>query len=61
VQNSLLKINNLNNNSMKLNTKLLKQFQNSDSILLAVTKYWNAEETKNIEKQLEENYSDIFF
>ena len=31
---------------MNLNKKLISQFQNSDSKLLAVTKYWNLEETK---------------
>ena len=31
---------------MKLNKKLIKQFQNSESKLLAVTKYWDLEETK---------------
>jgi hypothetical protein len=31
---------------MKLNKNLITQFKNSDSKLLAVTKYWNLEETK---------------
>jgi hypothetical protein len=31
---------------MKLNKKLIDQFKNSDSKLLAVTKYWNLEEVK---------------
>jgi len=31
---------------MKLNKNLISQFQNSNSKLLAVTKYWNLEETK---------------
>lgn len=32
---------------MNLNKKLISQFQKSDSKLLAVTKYWDLDETKN--------------
>jgi len=31
---------------MKLNTQLISKFKNSDSKLLAVTKYWDLLETK---------------
>lgn len=33
---------------MRLNKKLISQFQNKNSKLLAVTKYWNLDETKEL-------------
>lgn len=46
---------------MKLNNSLLKQFAKSDSKILAVTKYFNKEETEKVLSDLEENYSDVFY
>lgn len=40
---------------MKLNTQLLQDFSTSDSKLLAVTKYWNLEETNNLISQFGED------
>jgi len=36
---------------MKLNKKLIEEFENSESKLLAVTKYWNLEETNELISQ----------
>ena len=36
---------------MKLNKKLIQEFKNSDSKLLAVTKYWDLEETNELISQ----------
>jgi len=44
---------------MKLNKQLLQEFKNSDSKLLAVTKYWNLEETKNLISQFKEEDNEI--
>jgi hypothetical protein len=44
---------------MKINKELLEQFRNSESKLLAVTKYLEKKDTDNIVNQLEENYSEI--
>ena len=44
---------------MKLNKKLLQEFKNSDSKLLAVTKYWNLEETNELISQFSEEDSEI--
>ena len=44
---------------MKLNKKLLADFKNSESKLLAVTKYWNLEETNEIISQFTEEDSEI--
>ena len=40
---------------MKLNKKIIEEFKKSESKLLAVTKYWNLEETENLISQFEEN------
>lgn len=45
---------------MKLNKELLEQIRSSHWGLLAVTKYWDNEQTQNIFAQLREKYSDIF-
>jgi len=44
---------------MKLNKRLLADFTNSESKLLAVTKYWNIEETNNIISQFTQEQSEI--
>ena len=44
---------------MKLNKKLLEEFKNSESRLLAVTKYLNTEDTLDIITQLENEYPEI--
>jgi hypothetical protein len=44
---------------MQINKKLLEEFRNSDSKILAVTKYLEKDDTDNVIKQLEEEYSDI--
>ena len=44
---------------MKLNKKLIIQFKNSDSKLLAVTKYWNLEETKEFISEFSPEDLDI--
>ena len=44
---------------MKLNKKLIEEFKNSDSKLLAVTKYWNLEETNELISQFWEEDSEI--
>jgi hypothetical protein len=36
---------------MKLNKKLIKEFENSNSKLLAVTKYWDLEKTNELISQ----------
>ncbi|MFK7779683.1 MAG: alanine racemase [Candidatus Gracilibacteria bacterium] len=44
---------------MKLNNELLSQFKNTDSRILAVTKYLEKEDTLEVINELEENYMDI--
>ena len=44
---------------MKLNTQLLEKFKNSESRLLAVTKYLEKEDTLEVIDFLEENYIEI--
>lgn len=44
---------------MELNIDLLEQFRNSDSKLLAVTKYLDKDTTFGVIEQLENEYSDI--
>jgi hypothetical protein len=44
---------------MKLNKKLIEEFKNSESRLLAVTKYWNLEETNELISQFNEKQSEI--
>ena len=44
---------------MKLNKKLIEEFKNSESKLLAVTKYWNLEETNELISQFWEEDSEI--
>ncbi len=44
---------------MKLNKKLLADFKGSESKLLAVTKYWNLEETNDIISQFWEEESEV--
>jgi len=41
---------------MKINENILKEFQNSNSRILAVTKYLNADDTKNLVDFLDTNY-----
>ena len=45
---------------MKLNKILLDQFKNTDSKILAVTKYFDKDTTANILNELENEYADIF-
>jgi len=40
---------------MQLNKKLIEEFENSESKLLAVTKYWNLEETNELISQFPED------
>jgi uncharacterized pyridoxal phosphate-containing UPF0001 family protein len=40
---------------MKLNKKLIEEFKKSESKLLAVTKYWDIEETENLISQFDED------
>jgi hypothetical protein len=44
---------------MELNKKLLEEFRNSESKLLAVTKYLEKKDTLEIVDKLEESYLDI--
>ena len=44
-----------NDLGVKLNKKLIEEFKNSESKLLAVTKYWNLEETEKLISQFEED------
>ncbi len=44
---------------MKLNTQIISDFRDSDSKLLAITKYWNLEETSNLIEQFWEEGSKI--
>lgn len=44
---------------MKLNKKLIEEFKNSESKLLAVTKYWNLEETNELISQFWEEDAEI--
>jgi len=44
---------------MKINTKILEEIRNSDSKILAVTKYLNREDTLDVIEQLETEYPDI--
>jgi len=44
---------------VKLNKKLIEEFENSESKLLAVTKYWNLEETNELISQFWEEGSEI--
>ena len=44
---------------MNINKKLISQFQKSESKLLAVTKYWNLEETKEFIEQFSPEELDI--
>ena len=44
---------------MNLNKNLILQFQNSESKLLAVTKYWNLEETKELIEQFNPDELDV--
>ncbi|MCD5380536.1 alanine racemase [Candidatus Gracilibacteria bacterium] len=44
---------------MKLNKKLLADFKNSESKLLAVTKYWSLDETNDILSQFSQEQSEI--
>jgi len=44
---------------MKLNKKLISQSKNLDSKLLAVTKYWNLEETKEFISEFSPEDLDI--
>jgi len=44
---------------LKLNKKLIEEFKNSESKLLAVTKYWNLEETNELIYQFWEEGSKI--
>jgi len=44
---------------MKLNKKLIDEFKNSESKLLAVTKYWNLEETNELISQFSEEDTNI--
>ncbi len=45
---------------MKLNKNLISKFQKSNSKLLAVTKYWNLEETKNLIWQFSLKQLEVF-
>ncbi|MDQ7009609.1 MAG: alanine racemase [Candidatus Gracilibacteria bacterium] len=44
---------------MKLNKKLIEEFKNSESKLLAVTKYWNLDETNELISQFSEEDAEI--
>jgi hypothetical protein len=44
---------------MELNKKLLEKFHNSDSRLVAVTKYLEKDDTLEVISKLEEDYLDI--
>ena len=44
---------------MKLNKKLIEEFKNSDSKLLAVTKYWDLDETNELISQFWEKDAEI--
>ena len=44
---------------MKLNKKLIQEFKNSDSKLLAVTKYWDLEETNELISQFSKEDAEI--
>jgi hypothetical protein len=44
---------------MKINKNLINKFKNSNSKLLAVTKYWNLEETKEFVSSLSEDELEI--
>jgi len=44
---------------MKLNKKIISQFKNSDSKLLAVTKYWDLDEIKEFFSQFEEEDYEV--
>jgi len=44
---------------MELNKELLEQFRNSESRLVAVTKYLETDDTMNVVSKLEEDYLDI--
>jgi hypothetical protein len=44
---------------MELNKELLEEFRDSESKILAVTKYLEKSDTLDIIEQLEKNYSDI--
>lgn len=44
---------------MKLNKKLIEEFKNSDSKLLAVTKYWDLDETNELISQFWEEDSEV--
>ena len=44
---------------MKINKKLLAQFKNQESKILAVTKYLDKDDTIKIINDLEKDYSDI--
>jgi len=44
---------------MKLNKQLLQEFRDSDSKILAVTKYLEKDDTLDVIEKLEEEYLDI--
>ena len=44
---------------MKLNKKLIQEFKNSDSKLLAVTKYWDLEETNELISQFSKEDAEV--
>jgi hypothetical protein len=44
---------------MELNKKLLEEFKNSESKLIAVTKYLNTDDTLSVINQLENEYIEI--